>query len=74
MTESCIVAAGQAAAVIADSLTRADAPLWGRAWALAGSVIYAVNHPGMPCTMGLSSQNQLLTVCCLAAAVTSRAL
>ena len=38
---------------------RADAPAWGRALASAGSVTYAGNHWGMPCTLGLSGLNQI---------------
>ena len=32
---------------------RADVPSWGRALASAECVIYAGNHWGMPCTIGL---------------------
>ncbi len=34
--------------------TRADAPSWGRALASAAFAIYAGNHQGMPCTIGLA--------------------
>ncbi len=30
-------------------VTRAHAPSWGRAWALAGMQTYAGNHWGIPC-------------------------
>ncbi len=38
--------------------TRADAPSWGRALALAGMPLYAGNHRGMSCTIGQSQSHQ----------------
>ncbi len=37
--------------------TRANAPSWGRALALAGLYICASNHCGMPCTLGRAQLN-----------------
>ncbi len=42
--------------------TRADAPSWGRALALAQMYFYASNHWGMPCTLGRSQLNQRMQV------------
>jgi len=47
--------------VIAMQLTRADAPSWGRALALAGMYVYAGNHWGMPCTLGQSQLKLIAT-------------
>ena len=44
--------------MVHEGLTGADAPSVGKACASAATAIYAGNHRGMPCILGLSRLNQ----------------